>query len=349
PSQSNNAPSSASAAASEGGAPGDYNEPQPNNVQDTGSAGSLAASQAPEEGAPVNKYPLSGFPRKPWNMNRRRGRFPGIFDNNAPDDASSGASNNGETPVSPQNSDSGSPDYYNSPQSNNAPSSASAVAASQGSNGGNPNDYDNNAPNIPASNDQPPVESNPDKSGNSNSKENPLLNEFKNPDSKNYIEHLMKTAMNCVSPDGFNYKNFTAELASVATAMKKESPDKSNGAIMDKAYMAAIVALTQDLQNAMFDRQENNGPQSTQGSQPPPNLYRSNSDSVGYEPSTNYQNSGNSAVAVANSQSAPMGYQNVGNYQNTFQAEPLYGNPLQTNMNPSLQNVGQNNWDVTNA
>ncbi|CAL1297512.1 unnamed protein product, partial [Larinioides sclopetarius] len=317
---SNDAPGAASAAAYEEG-PSDYdnNLPQPNNGGYTGPTGSLAESQAPEEGSPVNKNRLRDFTRRIPIKNRRRGGYPSIYNNNAPDDASSGASSNSETPVSPQKSGSGNPDYYDSPVSNNTPSAESA-AASQSSNSENPNNYDNNAPSMPTSDGQPPEENNPDKSGMSNSKENPLLNQLKDPDSKNYIQHLMRAAMNCVSPDGFDYKTFTMELASVATAMKNEDPDKSPDAIIGKTYITAIVALIQDFQNAIQIQQENNVPQSRQ---PQPNFYRSNSDSVGYAPPTNYQNSGSSAAAAANSQSAPVGYQNAGNYQNAFQAEPL--------------------------
>ncbi|KAF8770061.1 hypothetical protein HNY73_017632 [Argiope bruennichi] len=286
--QTSNVPSSVSGVTSEtsdGGVPD--NGSQSDSPPDAASADSLGESQVPKEGAPVSNPPLRGLSRL-WKNKKQRGRYPNTSDSNTQNDANNG--NNGETPVSPQNSYVRNPNYYNAPDG--VPSAT--ATAPQGAKSGSPNNYDNNGPNIPISDEQPSIERNVNKYSNLNSKKNPLLNKLTDSDSRNHIDYLMKAALNCVSPSGFNYKAFTLGMASVATAMRKQHPNESPEAIINKTYLAAIVALIEDFQNAVFNRQESEGTQPLQNSQP---LSRPNSESAAYRPSTNQQNSGASIVS----------------------------------------------------
>ncbi|GFS83454.1 hypothetical protein NPIL_571941, partial [Nephila pilipes] len=187
-----------------------------------------------------------------------------------------------------------------------------------------------------------------------NSKSNSLLDTLSDSITGKEIQFLMTSALESVSPNGFDYKKFTSAMTSVASDMKKQHPRWSSDRTLKKLYVSAIVALIQDVQNIAMKSPDYNK-QPNPESQPVPSI-----DSESYPPSNNQQNNAaaaseysgsssyilptndeiDSASATAFSESMPKD-----NYQYTpIEMAPAYSNiPIQESALFPKQNAGLNN------
>ncbi|GFV55952.1 hypothetical protein TNCV_7501 [Trichonephila clavipes] len=187
-----------------------------------------------------------------------------------------------------------------------------------------------------------------------NSKSNSLLDTFSDSSVGKEVQFLMKSALESVSPDGFDYKKFTSAMTSVASDIKKEHPKWSSDVTLKKLYVSTIVALIQDMQNiATKPADYNMQPKPETQPSSNPGLYSSNnqqnvaaasanSESSSYTLPTNGQT--DTVLAARLSEPASINNRPLDNYQNA-EIVPAYTNsgPIEGNILPSSQNARPNN------
>ncbi|GFR29220.1 hypothetical protein TNCT_83251 [Trichonephila clavata] len=209
---------------------------------------------------------------------------------------------------------------------------------------------------VPIQSESPPDDGSEDKNSNS------LLDTLSDSSAGNEIQFLMKSALESVSPDGFDYKKFTSAMTSVASDMKKQHPKWNSDVTLKKLYVSTIVALIQDMQNiatkpADYNIQPKPEPQPSSNSdsgsysskrQQSVVAASANSESSSYNPPTKDQTG--TVLEATLSEPVPINNRPLDNYQNV--EEMVHANskngPIQTNILPPSQNAGLNNVGFNN-
>ncbi|GFY56564.1 hypothetical protein TNIN_141361 [Trichonephila inaurata madagascariensis] len=194
-----------------------------------------------------------------------------------------------------------------------------------------------------------------------NAKSNSLLDTLSDSSVGKEVQFLMKSALESVSKDGFDYKKFTSAMTSVASDIKKEHPRWSSDVTLKKLYVSTIVALIQDMQNIATKSADYNmqpKPETQPSSNPDSGLYSSNSQQNVAAAYANSESSsyilptnGQTGTVLAARLSEPVSINNrpLDNYQNA-EIVPAYTNngPIETNILPSSQNARPNNVGFNN-